>query len=227
MNSIAILGCGWLGERIGKSFIRKGWKINASSRDIRRLIYFKDLGFHPFKIDIEDCHSISSDFFDVDFLIISTTNKNPYAHEKLLTTIKKSNVKKIFFISSTSVYQKPIVDLTINSPLVNSPLVEVEKKYLKSKKTYILRCGGLIGDNRQPGNFFKKGATIKNPHEFVRLIHYNEIISRIKSLIENDIKQVVHNLIRETKENRFEFYSKAYHKFHKVSGDFKKSSPTN
>ena len=222
MKSIAVLGCGWLGERIGKSFLKDGWKVNASSRNKNRLKCFIDLGFNPFTIDIEENNTIFSNFFDVDFLIISTTNKNPSTHEKLLTIIEKSRVKKIFFISSTSVYKKSNVDLTINSTLVNSPLVEVEKVYQTSGKTYILRCGGLIGDNRQPGNFFKKGATIKNPHGFVRLIHYNEIISGIKSLIENDNKQGIHNLIRETKENRFEFYSKAYHEFHEVSGDFKK-----
>jgi len=220
-KSIAILGCGWLGERIGLSFREKEWRINASSRNENRLKELSNFGFQPFKIDIENRIEIDQIFFDVDFLIIATTNKNKKAHKKLLKVIKESPIKRVFFISSTSVYQKSNKVITEDSPLIDSLLVEVEKVYLISVKTHILRCGGLIGDNRQPGNFFKKRALIKNPDGIVNLIHYEEIIAKINSLILNDNKQVIHNLIRESKENRIEFYSNAYQKMHGKDGSFK------
>ena len=221
-QSIAILGCGWLGERIGQSFLKKGWSINASSRKDERLEEFLKFGFQPYSIDIEELENVSRDFLNVDYLIIATTNKNKSAHQKLLKLIKESPIKKVFFISSTSVYEKTKNLITVNTPLVDSLLMEVEKNYLISGKMYILRCGGLIGDNRQPGNWFKKGATIKNPDGIVNLIHYEEIISKINSLIVNDNKQVIHNLIRVSRESRFEFYSSAYQELNGGNGKFEK-----
>ncbi len=218
--AISILGCGWLGERIGKTFLKKGWTIHTSSRKEIRLKELANFGFQPFQIDIENTGNIPQEFFDTDYLIIATTNKNSSAHRNLFKIIQNSRIRKVFFISSTSVYEKAKNVITVNTPLVDSPLVEVEKVYLTSKISCILRCGGLIGDNRQPGSFFKKGATIKNPDGIVNLIHYEEIILAVNSLIKNDNKQVIHNLTRESQENRFEYYSRAYRELHGESGEF-------
>jgi len=219
-KSIAILGCGWLGERIGKALMREGWTVFASSRKEIRLKELVGFGFQAFQIDLEDSSNIPLEFFNADYLIIATTNKNNLAHENLLKIVAKSRVKNTFFISSTSVYQKSTNQITVNTPLINSPLIEVEKKYLASKKTYILRCGGLIGDNRKPGNFFKKGATIKNPDGIVNLIHFEEVIKTIKSLIEQTSEHKVHNLIQNSHESRFVFYSRAYREMHGESSEF-------
>ena len=220
-RSLAILGCGWLGERIGKAFLEKGWKVNASSRNEKRLEELKGLGFLPFQIDIEETKTIAPNFFDVDVLIIAITNKNKFAHQNILKIIEQSRVEGIFFISSTSVYEKTEEQPTIDSPVDTSPLVEIENIYLTDNKSCILRCGGLIGDNRQPGNFFKKGATIKNPEAVVNLVHYKEIIAKINSLLTNGIEKRVYNLIRESQESRFSFYSKAYEELHGENGKFK------
>ncbi len=220
MQSISILGCGWLGERIGISFLKKSWVVNASSRNENRLKEISKIGFQSFQLDIEDSTTLHQDFFAADYLIIATTNKNVSAHQRLLEVITKSQIKKVFFISSTSVYKKTKNAISIDSPLIDSPLVEIEKVYLTSKNIYILRCGGLVGDNRQPGNFFKKGATIKNPDGIVKLIHYEEIISMINSLLVTDNQQVIHNLIRESIQSRFEFYSNAYRDLHGENGNF-------
>ncbi len=221
-NSISILGCGWLGERIGKAFLKQGWTVYASSRKETRLKELADFGFLPFQIDLENNANIPLEFFTTDYLIIATTNKNSSAHRQLFEIIKNSRIKKLFFISSTSVYVKTKDPVTVDTPIIDSPLAEVEKVYLTSKKTYILRCSGLIGDNRQPGNFFKKGTTIKNPDGIVNLIHYQEIIAEINSLIENNSKHRIHNLIRKSEESRFEFYRRAYQKLHGENGEFEK-----
>ncbi len=214
MHSLSILGCGWLGERIGKSFYAKGWSINASSRNEERLKELTAYGFQAYQIDIENFPPIVPDFFNADYLIIATTNKNYLAHIKLCKIIDESRVQKVFFISSTSVYIKTVLQPTLNTPLNDSPLVSIEKIYLNNPKSCIIRCGGLVGDNRQPGNFFKKGAVIKNPNGKVNLIHYEAIISHIYSLIESKNPPSISNLVQASNKNRFEFYSRAYQELH-------------
>ncbi len=220
VGSIAILGCGWLGERIGKSFLEKGCIVKGSSRNEKRIEELYSFGFQSFKIDIEELGSINHDFFDVDVLIVATTNKNKFAHQNLLKIITSSHVKKIFFISSTSVYMPSVRPITVHSELSDSPLIAIEKEYLKLENSVILRCGGLIGDNRQPGNFFKKGATIKNPEASVNIIHFKEVIVSINSLVEKTCEFRIYNLIEESQLSRYEYYSKAYETLQGESGEF-------
>jgi len=219
-TSISILGCGWLGERIGKLFLEKGLSIRGSSRSEKRLGELKPMGIEPFKVDLEELSEINEAFFDVDILIVATTNKNHQVHQELVELIDKSTIKRIFFVSSTSVYEKTKEELSVDSRLVTSALVEVEKVYRNSKKSCILRCGGLIGDNRQPGNFFKKGAIIKNPDGRVNLIHFKKVAETILSLIENGNEHQIYNLIEESQLSRIVFYSKAYRDLQGESGEF-------
>jgi len=221
-TSISILGCGWLGERIGKVFLEKGFTVRGSSRNDKRLGELKSMGIESFKVGLEELSKINEAFFDVDILIVATTNKNRITHENLLEIIDRTSIKRVFFISSTSVYEKTKKELTVNSPLINSPLVEVEKVYLNLEKSCILRCGGLIGDNRQPGNFFKKGVIIKNPDGRVNLIHFEKVAETILSLIENGNEHPIYNLIEESQLSRISFYSKAYRDLQGRSGEFER-----
>ena len=222
VDSISILGCGWLGERIGASFLKKGWKVNASSRNKQRLEELNQLGFRGYQIDIEDLNKVAIDFFDATILIIATTNKNIIAHQNLVKLLKKSSLKMVLFVSSTSVYEKSNERITVDSPLTTSPLVEIEKEYIPFNKSIILRCGGLIGDNRKAGKFFKKGATIKHPNAPINIIHFDEIIESIQSILNSEEKCKIYNLIQESLLTRYDYYNKAYKALHRESGLFLK-----
>lgn len=219
IKSVSILGCGWLGERIAKHLLKKDYTVFGSSRSQKRLDEIEGLGVNPYIVDLTNISKANSEFFSTETLIISTNNKDILAHKKLIDLVEKSSINKVFFISSTSVYEGSDSVIDESSQLTNSVLVDIEKLYFSSNKTCILRCGGLVGDNRHPGRFFKQKSVIKNPDGVINLIHFEDINSCIAHLIiENQHK--VYNLVSAEHPNRFLFYSGLHKEINNEKGNF-------
>ena len=109
----------------------------------------------------------------------------------LLDVIKKSTVSNVLLISSTSVYgdaEGKITEKTQPNPSTNSgiQLLEVESLYKNefSLSTTIIRFGGLIGKDRHPV-YHLSGKKKSNGKELVNLIHLNDCIHMIKTVIKN------------------------------------------
>ncbi len=124
MNSITILGCGWLGLEVAKFFIEKGIKVNGSTTSKHKIEILEKEGIKPYLIDLseENIQNFTSenyfkDFFETDILLINIPppkeskgeNKDFYKTQmEIITTHlieNKKATKKIIFISSTSIYK--------------------------------------------------------------------------------------------------------------------------
>ena len=103
-RKIGILGCGWLGEPLGKNLIDLGNHVNGSTRSIERISQLKQSRIRPFKIDISALSNNINSFFDVEVLIIAITSKSIDDFQNLIKVVEKSTVQHILYISSTSVY---------------------------------------------------------------------------------------------------------------------------
>ena len=107
--------------------------------------------------------------------------------------IEKSSVKKVVFVSSSSVYAD---DNAIVSQFTNpNPDSESGKQLLQVEnllqsnlnfKTTIVRFGGLIGNDRHPIKMLSGKINIANPEAPVNLIHQNDCIAIIKKIIQTD-----------------------------------------
>jgi nucleoside-diphosphate-sugar epimerase len=218
----SILGCGWLGLSLAEYFIQNSITIKGSTRSEDKIEKLENLGINPFLIDIEDEIS-NNEFFDCDVLLIMITSKDINAYKRLIHQIEKSSVKKVIFISSTSVYPRNNKTYTEEDETVKDfLLVEVEDLFRKNTNftTTIIRFAGLYGGNRQPGNWFAE-KEIPQPNGFVNMIHRDDCIQIISSIIKKDIFGETFNACADHHPTRKDFYTAAREKLDKPEPVFK------
>lgn len=203
-NTIGIIGCGWLGFPLAKSLIHVGYNVHGSTTNKNKLDALEKEGIKPFIVILgeESVSGSLAEFLDqVDILIINIPprlrgnyKENYVLKMNLLhNEMVKSNVKKILFVSSTSVYgasEGEVTEDTFPMPVTESgrQLVEAEKIFQndKSIQTTILRFGGLIGPNRHPITMLSGKKGLSDGNVPVNLIHLDDCIHLIKTVLENN-----------------------------------------
>ena len=205
---ISILGCGWLGFPLAVNLVNKGYRINGSTTSNHKLAILKSEGITPFLIDI-NLENNYSQFLNSEILIIAITSKNNEAFKNLIEQIEKSKIKKVLFISSTSVYKNSNKIVTEDTPTEDGPLRNIEKLFTENThfKTTILRFGGLFGYNRKPANFIPPDKKIKNPEGFINFIHRDDCIQIIEQIILKNVWGEVLNACSDSHPKRRDFYT--------------------
>jgi len=228
MNTkVAILGCGWLGLPLAEHLIEKGYKTNGSTTATNKLKTLQQKGIEAFYIYLteEKIEGKITDFLhQIETLIISIppkakTSYFPNKLKKLVPFIEKSSVKKVIFISSTSVFQDtfPFLEVTAktqpNAKTENGKqLIEAENILLSNSnfQTAILRFGGLIGKNRHPVNHLAGKTNIPNPNAPINVIEQKSCIFHIEKILhnfENTSKNSITNAVDNLNLSRKEFYT--------------------
>jgi nucleoside-diphosphate-sugar epimerase len=212
-KKVSILGCGWLGKALAETLISDDYNIKGSTTKTENLNGLNQLGISPYIVNIEN-NSINAQFLDTDILVIAITSKNTSAFKSLIALIEKSNVKKVIFISSTSVYDNSNKTITEGTETNDGLLAQIERLFINTTtfKTTILRFGGLFGYNRQPGNFFKHGKPISNPKGYINYIHRDDCISIIKNCLEQNVFGHVFNACADSHPTRRDFYTNEFKK---------------
>ncbi|MUH35402.1 SDR family oxidoreductase [Zobellia amurskyensis] len=203
-KNIAIIGCGWLGLPLAKKFIEKEYTVNGSTTSEDKLSTLAAAGIKPFLISLTETNingDINSFLDHADVLIINVPpklrgeNKENYVQKMrlILKSLRSSTVKKVVFVSSTSVYgdmDGEVTEETTPQPSTESgrQLLECEQLFQNESglETTIIRFGGLIGPNRNPVTMLSKKKNLKNGNAPINLIHLNDCIRVIfKSVHEN------------------------------------------
>ena len=229
MTQIIILGCGWLGLPLAKKLIEKGHPVNGSTTSESKLPILENAGINPFLVTL-DSESVSESITDFlaesEILIIDippklrgTNDDSPRKIfvekiEKLIPFIEKSSVKKVLFVSSTSVYgdQNDLVsEETMPNPETESgkQLLLVEGLLQKNQNfdTTILRFGGLIGEDRHPVTSLSGKENIANPDAPVNLIHQNDCIGIIEAIINQSKWDEVFNAVAPFHPSKEDYYT--------------------
>ena len=212
MKTISILGCGWLGLPLAKSFLSKGYKVKGSTTSESKLDVLKNAGILPFQIQLESHQIIGAieDFLKVsDVLVIAIPPGLRKAHptstemtfvnkvKTLIPFIEKSGIQKVLFVSSTSVFgdRFPIVEITEetapNPDTESGKQLAIAETLLQSNphfKTTVIRFGGLIGEDRNP-MYQLQHKTIPNPDAPINLIHQMDCIGVIETIIDKGLLQ--------------------------------------
>ena len=216
MKNVSILGCGWLGKPLAISLLDEGFSVKGSTTREEKLELLEDNGIEPYIVDISSFEEFDS-FLNSDILIIAITSKDIDGFENLISQIENSEVQKVIFISSTSVYGRINKVMTEEDETLKTPLTEIENLFKESTffETTIIRFAGLFGDERQPCNWFKNGRKIPQPKGFVNMIHKEDCIEIIHSVIDQNCWNETFNACSNHHPTRREFYTIA-----KLSNDF-------
>jgi nucleoside-diphosphate-sugar epimerase len=134
--------------------------------------------------------------------------------ETLIPFIEKSSVKKVLFVSSTSVYadnDSVITEETLPQPDTESGKQLVQAELLLQNnsnfETTILRFGGLIGENRHPIRFLAGRKGVENPKSPINFIHQKDCIGIIQKIIETDCWNEIFNAVTPFHPTREDYYT--------------------
>ena len=190
-----------------------GNDVKASTTSESRLPELLSIKAEPFIIDLERLSSNLQTFLQANILIINIPSKSIDGFTGLLKEIEKSEVEKLLFVSSTSVYENKnrTISESDGEESKLSPLITIENLFKNSSKikTTIVRFGGLIGYSRNPGKFFSKGRIVHNPDSNVNLIHRDDCIEIISKIVEQEVWGEVFNCCADTHPTKKEFYTQA------------------
>ena len=224
-GTVSILGCGWLGLPLGKHLRNRRFSVKGSVTSPEKFGLLRTSGIVPYRIVLNDTDVEVDDpaFFETDVLIISIPPLRidgierifPTQIAQLIPIILKSGIRKVIFISSTSVYPENLKAVTENEVL--SPDKESGKACLAAEnllnhltdfETTILRFGGLIGADRNPARFLLKSdrAVANIP---VNLIHQDDCIGIISAILEKDLWGETLNACCPEHPLKKDFYGKA------------------
>lgn len=241
LNSIGILGCGWLGLPLAAKMVQKGYLVNGSVTQADKLSELQAANIKPYIIhfnpEINKKHK--PDFFDVDLLFINIppgrkNHRQDYFIDivkNIIGLIKQHGIQNVIFISSTSVY--PDTNSTVNEDFKGvadkssgKTLQYCENLLLDvpGVQTRIIRFGGLIGGERKPGRFLAGKQGVSGGGSPVNLIHRDDCIEIILSMLRTETKSRIFNAAMPKHPTREAFYSAAAKKLGIAAPVFEKDT---
>ncbi|PRX57268.1 SDR family oxidoreductase [Flagellimonas meridianipacifica] len=224
-KSVGVLGCGWLGLPLAQKLVELGYKVFGTTTSASKMELLKQSGIEPYQIALypDSIEGEIKDFLDnVDVLVINVpprlrkSNAESYVEKiKLLhSKLMDSSVEHIVFASSTSVYGNIAGEITEDA--TPQPLTESGKQLLVCEdllkkdqrfKTTIIRFGGLIGPNRHPVTMLSKKQGLTNGNDPVNLIHLDDCIHIIHTIIKNEYWDETFNAVYPLHPTKKEYYT--------------------
>ena len=241
---ISILGCGWLGFPLAKSLVEKGFSVKGSTTSENKLSILSSAGILPYLISVTE-NEIVGEFNafleNSEILIIDIPPKLRGGFSEsfvskiknLIPFIEKSAVKKVIFVSSTSVYADSNSEITENTqpqPETESgkQLLEAERLLLSNSnfQTSIVRFGGLIGEDRHPIYFLAGKKNIENPDAPINFIHQKDCIGIIEAIIFKGIYAEIFNAVTPFHPTRKDYYTQKAMELKLPLPEFETSKPS-
>lgn len=221
MNSIGIIGCGWLGIPLGKTLKQKGYTVFGTKRSETGVHLLSKKGINAYQLEVlPDKITGDLSFFDeLNTLILSIPperKKNaPFYDQKiktLLNHVDNSSISRILFLSSTSVYGKnagEFDETSLTNPDTESSkaLFNVEQSLMNQNiPSVIIRLGGLVGEDRNP-IIQLQNRKISNPEGCINFIHQIDAVRGIMTLLEETKIDGIYNLVSPHHPLRKKYYT--------------------
>lgn len=223
-HKISILSCGWLGKPLAMELQRRGHAVKGARTSAEGVKELKEVGIEGHIVVLSEALPEAPEtFWDADILVINVPPRNRergvQAHiqemKALREKLETTTIKKVLFVSSTSVYAD--VDGIVTETAMGIPetpngaaLREVEQLLLQSPafRTTVLRFGGLIGYDRVPTAAVLQSQR-RNNDAPLNVIHRDDCIAIICQLMEKEIWGEIFNACASEHPSRYLYYSTA------------------
>ena len=215
---ISIIGCGWLGLALGRVLAARNYQVKGSTTRSEKKMTLTKAGISPFLLRLSpQPEGDLQGLLDTDILIINISpgkgdglpNFYQRQMQTLISNIKQRSVKKIIFISTTSVYPQnnSLVSekdaIRIKSPHSGIIWLDIENLFTREKsfQTTIVRFSGLLGGDYQPGRYCS-GKILDGPDAPVNMIHRDDCTGILHAIIEQNIFGETFNASADTQPSR-------------------------
>ncbi len=227
INTISILGAGWLGLPLGKSLLADGYRVKGATTRTARLPEIEAAGLSGYQI-VVSAGQISgnrpNDFFTCDLCILSlppgrrqpeVETRYPQQVERVLKQLNTGHAPRLLFFSTTGIYgDHNAVVYEADKPDPRRPGAKAVaaaeallQKQLGDRLT-ILRLAGLVGGDRHPGRFLAGRKGLPNGDALVNLVHREDVIGIVQAVLKQGAWGTIFNVCADKHPTRGEFYTR-------------------
>lgn len=221
-QTISIIGLGWLGYPLAKELLLRGYSVKGSttSVDKQALLLAEGISAHQLFLNPQPEGALN-ELLETDVLVVNVPPKagkvgedfHPDQMRHLAEAVQKSPVRWVIYISSTSVY--PELNRVVTEADVQKPEESAAPALVRAEQTWqalqtsdfrvtILRCGGLMGYERQAGKYVA-GRTIDSGSVPVNYIHRDDAVGLISAVLEQGLTGL-YNVVAPQHPSRAEVY---------------------
>ncbi|AKA35253.1 6-phosphogluconate dehydrogenase NAD-binding protein [Flagellimonas lutaonensis] len=219
------MGCGWLGLPLASALQKDGHSVKGTTTSPAKLdmLTKQSIDAHVVQLNQERADGTLAAFLEgLDTLVVNVPpglrkgNSGNYMKKirQLVAPVERSAIRQLLFVSSTSVYGSASGEITEDTqplPITESgkQLLAVEKLLFSTKsfKTTVVRFGGLIGPDRHPVHFLSGKKNLQNGHETVNLIHLEDCIHMIRTIIEEGYWGEIFNGVYPHHPTKAQYYT--------------------
>ena len=236
--SVGIVGCGWLGTALAQQLIKSGVAVLATRSNTENTDQLISQGIDAEVLSLPADQGLlnSHAIFNRQCLVIAITpqfrqGRVDYAEkvQQLVAAAQESNsVEKIILLSSSAIYnglsgqvdESMVLDLSADKVsllnqaeqavlLFNEAGINGSNDDLVNRNGYVLRLSGLVGPSRHPGKFLLNGRMLKSSQAIVNLIHQQDAVGLIQTLIATDLVGGIFNGVSPTQVTKKQYYQAA------------------
>ncbi|GAB3897936.1 NAD(P)H-binding protein [Spirosoma agri] len=197
---VSIIGCGWIGLPLAEQLLSAGYVVKGSTTTAEKvtLLRQKKIDVHQLLLNPEPIGDLAA-LLEADTLVIDIPPKaaktgddfHPLQIQHIIDAVQQSTVQHVIYVSSTSVYpdlNRVVVedDITIPEQSPSPGLVMAERlvQTLEPERSVtILRCGGLLGYDRNPGKYVA-GKTVDTGSVPVNYLHPDDAVGILTVLVQ-------------------------------------------
>ena len=210
---LVVLGAGWLGKALCINQQENGWLVQgthrseAHSHDFLRQLELKNDYLHH-QLDLENA-----------WWVCAMPPRSRHADSNYQATLERSfalakqmNMQGFILCSSTAVYgnNEQVYDEKSNIIVAGERqqrLVDAEQ-YVLNNGGKVLRLAGLMGPNRDPGQFVAGKELSGSSQQVVNMVHQQDVINAIVTVCEHwQVAGSTYNVVNPSHPSKVDYYT--------------------
>jgi len=225
MPTVSILGCGWLGNPLGRRLVEAGYRVRGSTTTPEKVSVLQAEGIDPHVLRLVP--EVQTDnpaaFFDADILFLNIppdrTADDPVAYYRAqvraaTAAAVRHGVSWVVCVSATSVYPSEGREVVEGDAVPHTErarvLLEAERVVRESPcDSTILRYAGLIGGERHPGRFLAGRSQVAGGQARLNLIHQTDAVGVALAVLQQEARNDTFNVCAPEHPRREPFYRAA------------------
>ncbi len=211
-KKMVIIGAGWLGDALAQQAIQEGWEVQATHRhhiqqDYDRIFNLNEVGELTHTVSLTGAYWVCA--------MSPGERKGPSNYKQslkqALTLAKQMEARGFVLCSSTGVYDNDSGRYDEHSTLSLSSarqqrLYQAELLALEAGAK-VIRLGGLVGPNREPGRFVSGKELSSHAEDTVNMVHRGDVINALLVIFECfGSSDNIYNLVHPSHPNKGAYY---------------------
>lgn len=191
MESVLIIGCGYVGLPLAKAWLHKGRVVYGTTRTPARRDRLKEEGIEPVVLDLLASPPFQLPKADLVYFLVAGSHEEtlPEGMTRVLSALAENPPQKFIYSSSTGVYgdhRGEWVDETSAREATHPAglrLIRTEEILLSAFRKHrfpgiVARLSGIYGPRRIPGRdlVLKRGPMVGDPDGYLNLIHLDDLV---------------------------------------------------